>query len=129
MVRSLGSNYGIAFQLGFSELIRGDWRTYLTDMERVKAVTPEQVSEVAEKYLIPGNRTVATLVKIEKEEEEAAGDEDEMQESDVRELIQWVRTLPQEEQQEIFMRFQSMSPGEREEFAKQLWERMKATGE
>ncbi|MGD9141671.1 MAG: pitrilysin family protein, partial [bacterium] len=44
MVRSLGSNYGIAFQLGFSELIRGSWRTYLEDMERVKAVTPEEVS-------------------------------------------------------------------------------------
>lgn len=127
MVRSLGSNYGIAFQLGFSELIRGDWRTYLTDIERVKAVTPEQVSQAAEKYLGPDNRTVATLVKIEKGE--AEGEEGEMQETDVRELIQWVRTLPQEEQQEIFTRFQSMTPEERQEYAKELWERMKATSE
>lgn len=129
MVRSLGSNYGIAFQLGFSELIRGDWRTYLTDTERVKAVTPEQVSAVAEKYLMPSNRTVATLVKIEKEEEEGEGEEGEIQEGDIKALIQWVRTLPQEEQQEIFMSFQSMTPGEREEYAKELWERMKATSE
>lgn len=129
MVRSLGSNYGIAFQLGFSELIRGDWRTYLTDIERVKAVTPEQVSRVAEKYLGPANRTVATLVKIEKEEGEAEREEGEMQEADVKELIQWVRTLPQEEQQEIFTRFQTMTQEEREEYAKELWERMKATGE
>jgi predicted Zn-dependent peptidase len=129
MVRSLGSNYGIAFRLGFSELIRGDWRTYLVDMERVKAVTPEQVSAVAARYLTPSNRTVATLVKIEKQEEEAGEDDGEMQESDVRALIQWVRTLPQEEQAEIFTRFQSLTPEEREAFAKELWERMKATSE
>ena len=129
MVRSLGSNYGIAFQLGFSELIRGDWRTYLTDTERVKAVTPEQVSMVAERYLTPANRTVATLVKIEKAEDEAPAEEGEMTEANVRELIQWVRTLPQEEQQEIFTRFQSMTPAEREQLAKELWARMKATSE
>jgi predicted Zn-dependent peptidase len=129
MVRSLGSNYGIAFQLGFSELIRGDWRTYLTDMERIKAVTPEEVSAAAAKYLEPSNRTVATLVKVEKEEEAGEGEEGEMQESDIRTLIQWVRTLPQEEQQEIFIRFQSLTPEEREAFAKELWERMKATAE
>jgi len=129
MVRSLGSNYGIAFQLGFSELIRGDWRTFLTDMERLKAVTPEQVSAVADKYMIPANRTVATLVKIEKEGEEGEGEEGEMQESDVKALIQWVRTLPQEEQQEIFMRFQTLTPEEREAYAKEMWERMKAATE
>ncbi|MGD9402156.1 MAG: pitrilysin family protein [bacterium] len=125
MVRSLGSNYGIAFQLGFSELIRGSWRTYLEDMERVKAVTPEEVSAVAAKYLTPSNRTVATLVKIEKEE----GEEDEMEGIDIQALIQWVRTLPEEEQKEIFMRFQSMTPEEREELGKQLWQRMQATTE
>ncbi len=129
MVRSLGSNYGIAFQLGFSELIRGDWRTYLTDTERVKAVTPEQVSAVAAKYATPANRTVATLVKTVKEEEDGEGEEGEMQESDIKALIQWVRTLPQEEQQEIFMRFQTMTPEERETLARELWERMKATSE
>jgi predicted Zn-dependent peptidase len=125
MVRSLGSNYGIAFQLGFSELIRGSWRTYLDDMERVKAVTPEQVSAVAEKYLTPANRTVATLVKIEKEE----GEEDAEDEIDVQALMQWVRTLPEEEQKDLYMRFQSMTPEEREQLAKELWERMQATTE
>jgi predicted Zn-dependent peptidase len=125
MVRSLGSNYGIAFQLGFSELIRGSWRTYLEDMERVKAVTPEQVSAVAERYLTPTNRTVATLVKIEKEEGEGEVPEG----IDVQKLMQWVRTLPEEEQKELYMRFQSMTPEEREQLAKELWERMQATTE
>lgn len=125
MVRSLGSNYGIAFQLGFSEMIRGSWRAYLEDMERVKAVTPEEVSAVARKYLNPSNRTVATLVKIEKEE----GEEDETEGIDVQALIQWVRTLPEDEQKEIFMKFQSMTPEEREELGKELWERMQATTE
>jgi hypothetical protein len=48
---------------------------------------------------------------------------------DIQALIQWVRTLPEDEQKEIFMRFQSMTPEEREELGKQLWQRMQATTE
>jgi predicted Zn-dependent peptidase len=129
MVRSLGSNYGIAFQLGFAEMIRGDWRDYLEDIERVKAVTPERVSYAVDKYLDESNRTVATLVKVEKQEEQGEKGEGEMEEGDIKALIQWVRTLPEDEQEEIFMRFQSMTAEERKEYAAQLWERMKATGE
>ncbi|MFZ1946307.1 MAG: pitrilysin family protein [bacterium] len=69
MVRTLGNNMGIAFNLGLTAVVRGDWRAYLTDYEKIKQVTPEQVSEAARKYLAPQNRTVATLVQIEEEAE------------------------------------------------------------
>ena len=124
MVRTLGTNVGLAFNLGFSAVIRGDWRTYLTDQEKLKQVPAEDVSYVAKKYLVPENRTVATLVQVEKKEEEspAAGSE----EIDMQALIDFVKTLPEAEQREIFQRVQSMSPEEQEAFARQMIERMKA---
>jgi predicted Zn-dependent peptidase len=72
MVRTLGSNMGIAFNLGLTAVTRGDWRAYITDYERIKQVTPEEVSEAARKYLTPQNRTVATLVQVA--EKEAQGE-------------------------------------------------------
>jgi predicted Zn-dependent peptidase len=71
-VRTLGTNVGLAFNLGFSAVIRGDWRAYLTDQEKLKQVPAEDVTYVATKYLVPRNRTVATIVQVEHEEEETA---------------------------------------------------------
>jgi hypothetical protein len=122
MVRSLGSNFGLAFSLGMSVMFRGDWRAYLEDIEKVKMVEPEDVSRVAAKYLIPRNRSVVTLVKVE--EEEAEGDVPEG--IDMKALMQYVRTLPQEEQMELYQRFQSMNEQERMALGMELMERMKA---
>jgi len=119
MVRTLGSNWGIAFNLGFYATIRGDWRDYLRDIDKTKAVEPEDVSRVARKYLTPENRTVATLVKKEGKKEEQP------KEIDLRALMQWIQQLPEDEQREIFMRFQSMTDEERKNYAKELMERMK----
>jgi predicted Zn-dependent peptidase len=122
MVRVLGSNLGIAYNLGMNATIRGDWRAFLEDAEKVKQVEPDDVSRVAVRYLKPGNRTVATLVKLE----EAADEKAEAEEIDLRALMQWVRTLPAEEQKEIFERVQAMSEAERMEYARHLMERMKS---
>ena len=73
LVRALGSNMGLAFRVGFYAAMRGDWRALLTDMERLKQVTPEDIMRVAEKYLTEENRTVAWLVETESED----GDGDE----------------------------------------------------
>ncbi len=62
-MRALGSNIGLAFSVGVGEAVRGDWRTVLTDLERLKAVTPADVSRVAGKYLTEENRTVVWLVE------------------------------------------------------------------
>jgi len=119
MVRRLGSNLGIAFSLAFSAAIRGDWREYLRDIERKKAVEPEDVSRLATRYLTPENRTVATLVKKETEGKQP-------EEIDLRALMQWIQQLPEDEQRQIFMQIQSMTDEERKIYAKQLMERMKA---
>jgi predicted Zn-dependent peptidase len=122
MVRSLGSNFGLAFSLGMSVMFRDDWRAYLEDIEKVKMVEPEDVSRVAAQYLIPRNRSVVTLVKVE--ETESEGDVPEG--IDMKALMQYVRSLPQEEQMELYQRFQAMNEQERMELGRQLMERMKA---
>jgi phosphoenolpyruvate-protein kinase (PTS system EI component) len=122
MVRSLGSNLGLAFNLGMSVMFRDDWRAFLEDIEKIKMVEPEDVSRVAAKYLVARNRSVATLVKVE--EAEAEGGEGEG--IDMKALMQWVRTLPEEEQMELYQQFQAMNEQERMELGRELMERMKA---
>jgi predicted Zn-dependent peptidase len=121
MVRTLGSNLGLAFNLGMNAATRGDWRAYLEDYERVKQVEAEDISAVARKYLIPRNRTVATLVKIEEDE-----DTEEADEIDFGALMHWVRSLPEDEQKEIFQRVRSMSEDERKAYARELMKRMES---
>jgi predicted Zn-dependent peptidase len=122
MVRTLGSNLGIAFNLGLNAVSRGDWKAYLDDFERIKQVKPEDVSYVVKQYLAPENRTVATLVKIEEKKETEGAPE----EIDMQALMNYVRSLPETEQRELFGRFQSMTPDERKAFAMELMKRMKA---
>jgi predicted Zn-dependent peptidase len=122
LVRMLGSNLGIAFNLGMNEAFRGDWRAFLEDVEKVKQVSADDVSRVASKYLVSRNRTVATLVKAEE-----GGSADE--EVDFRTLMEWVRTLPEDEQKQILEKVQSMTETERTEYARELMERMKSEQE
>ncbi|MBI4512510.1 MAG: insulinase family protein, partial [Gemmatimonadetes bacterium] len=61
-VRRLQSNLGIAFQLAGSHALYNDWRETFRQSQRLQAVRPEDVLRVAQKYLAPENRTVATLV-------------------------------------------------------------------
>ncbi len=122
LVRSMGSNIGLAFTLAMTLSSRGDWRAVMIDMERRREVTPEDIMHVAETYFTEENRTVGWLVETASEADEGEGEE----EIDFRTLMQWAQTLPEEEQKELMLKFQTMSEGEREAFAKQLWERMKA---
>jgi predicted Zn-dependent peptidase len=65
-LRKLNSNSKLAYWLSYGQSLFGDWR-YIT--ERLKAyenVTADDVRRVAQKYFIPRNCTVATLVKTPK---------------------------------------------------------------
>ena len=122
MIRSLGSNLGIAFTVAFAQIIYGDYHTAFRDLERTKKVTAEDVQRVANKYLTPKNRTVAWRVQIE--EQNKAGGEEKI---DRAALMQYIQTLPPDQQQAIFQKFQTMkSDEERKAFGKELWERAKA---
>jgi predicted Zn-dependent peptidase len=122
LVRTLGSNLGITFRLGFSAIARGDWKAYLRDFDIQKRVKPEDVSYVAREYLTPENRTVATLVKIEEQKKSGA----EPEQIDMKALMSYVRSLPESEQRELFQKFQTMGPEERKSLGMELMKRMNA---
>jgi hypothetical protein len=123
-VRALGSNIGLAFRVGIYEAMRGDWRTLLTDMERMKMVRPEDIMRVAEKYLTEENRTVAWLI-----ETESAGGDEGQEEINFGEIMMWAQTLPEEEQREMMGNFMTLDDAGKAALAKELWARMKAEQE
>ena len=66
LINGLSSNEGIAFQLAISTAVVGDWHRVFDDLERIDAVTPEDVKRVANEYLNLDGRTVAELESIDK---------------------------------------------------------------
>ncbi|MBS1115962.1 MAG: zinc-dependent peptidase, family [candidate division NC10 bacterium] len=62
-VEHLASNAGLASRLGSAWALTGNWRSLFSDQEKLTAVTAEEVRDVARRYLIPGHRTVASLVR------------------------------------------------------------------
>ncbi len=59
-----------AMEIGVLETIGLDWRLIDKEIEALKAVTPEQVRTVAQRYLVDENLTVATLVPLPMEQQE-----------------------------------------------------------
>jgi predicted Zn-dependent peptidase len=121
LVRALGSNIWLAFRVGMAASRSGDWRDLLRDIERRRAVTAEDIMRVANEYLTEENRTVGWLVETASE-----GDESDEETIDFAELMAWTRTLPEEEQHELMMKFQTLDEQGRQAFAEELWARMKA---
>jgi zinc protease len=58
------SLFNQATEIGVLETIGLDWRLSTTEIDALKAVTPEQVRTVAQRYLIDDNLTVATLIPL-----------------------------------------------------------------
>jgi hypothetical protein len=103
--------------------MRGDWRALMSDMDRMRELTPEDLMEVAKKYFTEENRTVGYLVEVESED----GDGEE--EIDFREIMMWAQTLPEAEQQALMDKFMTLDDAGRKALAEELWARMKAETE
>ena len=129
-IRQLGSNLGIAFSIMMGELYMGDYREMFRYYDLIKEVTAEDVMRVAGEYLTPQSRTVAQRVQVEPEVKEEE-DEDEAVDVDKYRaaLMQYIQSLPQEEQMQIFQSLQSMrSEQEQRAFAEQLIQRAREAG-
>jgi predicted Zn-dependent peptidase len=63
LVRGMESNAGLAGFLASFETIAGDWHFGYERLERMAALTPEDVRRVAERYLDPKRRVVGELVR------------------------------------------------------------------
>ncbi|MBM4332249.1 MAG: insulinase family protein [Deltaproteobacteria bacterium] len=62
-LRKLNSNSKLAYWLSYGQSLFGNWQHFTERLASYEKVSAEDVRRVAQKYFIPRNRTVATLVK------------------------------------------------------------------
>ena len=63
-INSLDNNMGMAMQLARYQNHWGDWRQLFRTLDRINAVTAQDIQRVAKKYFTSDNRTVAMLNTI-----------------------------------------------------------------
>ena len=61
LIRRLGDNQGLAFQMGAVQALYGDWRELFRQVDRVDKVTPADIRRVANKTFVASNRTVGII--------------------------------------------------------------------
>jgi predicted Zn-dependent peptidase len=65
MINQLNNNMGLAMGLASYQNDWGDWREMFRELDRINAVTAEDIQRVAKEYLTDNNRTVALLQTVE----------------------------------------------------------------
>ncbi len=71
LIGQLDDNSGLAELLTSYESLTGNWRNVFKQVERIKAVTPQDVQRVARATFIESNRTVATIETEQKQTSQA----------------------------------------------------------
>ncbi len=61
LIRGLGSNEGLAFQLGLYQARYGDWRELFRQVDRIDKVSKADIRRVANQTFVPTNRTVGII--------------------------------------------------------------------
>ena len=61
LIRRLGNNNGLAFQLGQAQARYGDWREFFRSVDHIGRVTKADIRRIAQKAFVPENRTVGIL--------------------------------------------------------------------
>ena len=61
LLRSLGSNEGLAEALGLYEARYDDWRELFRSVDRIDKVTKADIRRVANQTFVPDNRTVGII--------------------------------------------------------------------
>jgi predicted Zn-dependent peptidase len=64
LIRSLSSNSGMATQLTFNEVLMGSWHEMFNALEKINAVTAEDVKRVANQVFVANNRTIGTIEPV-----------------------------------------------------------------
>jgi predicted Zn-dependent peptidase len=61
LIRSLGSNEGLAFALGLNQARYDDWRELFRGVDRIEKVSKADIRRVANQIFVPDNRTVGVI--------------------------------------------------------------------
>ena len=71
-IRDLRDNLEFAMKLASYQQLYGNWREVFKEVDKINAVTPEDIQRVAKKYFKKTNRTVATIETIKETETKEA---------------------------------------------------------
>ncbi|HKS76690.1 MAG TPA: pitrilysin family protein [Terriglobales bacterium] len=64
LIRGLGNNEGLAFQLGIYQARYGDWRELFHSVDRIDKVTKADIRRVANQTFVANNRTVGIIETV-----------------------------------------------------------------
>jgi len=64
LIRSLGSNSGLAFELGINQARYDDWRELFRQVDRIDKITKADIRRVANKTFTDNNRTVGIIETV-----------------------------------------------------------------
>jgi len=75
LLRGLGDNAGLAFQLGTTQSLYGDWRELFRRVDEIEKVSKANIRRVANATFVESNRTVAMIESTQLATAPAAGKE------------------------------------------------------
>jgi predicted Zn-dependent peptidase len=75
LLRQLGDNEGLAYQLGFAQSLHGDWREIFRHVDEIEKVGKADIRRVANATFVESNRTVAMIESTQLATAPAAGKE------------------------------------------------------
>lgn len=75
LLRSLGDNPGMAFQLGSTQALYGDWRELFREVDDIGKVSKADIRRVANTTFVSSNRTVGMIESTQLAQAPAAGKE------------------------------------------------------
>jgi predicted Zn-dependent peptidase len=65
LLRQLNDNTLLAVQLANYQVLTGDWRNLFRQLDKIQAVTPEDIKRVAAATFTRNNRTVGVIEQAE----------------------------------------------------------------
>jgi predicted Zn-dependent peptidase len=65
LIRGLSDNSSLAMQLANWQVLTGDWRDLFRQIDKINAVTPEDIMRVSKAVFVKSNRTVGTIEPLE----------------------------------------------------------------
>lgn len=75
LLRRLGNNQGLAFQLGSAQALYGDWRELFREVDDIAKVSKADIRRVANTTFVASNRTVGMIESTQLAQVPAAGKE------------------------------------------------------
>jgi predicted Zn-dependent peptidase len=75
LLRQLGDNEGLAFQLGSTQALRGDWRELFREVDHIANVGKADIRRVANTTFVAANRTVGMIESTQLAQAPVAGKE------------------------------------------------------